>query len=248
VTLALLMEVQRVHCDERVEANRGRVAVQRGPIVYSFEDVDHKKPVRSSVLANDAELKPVWKGDLLGGVMAVEGGGRFGVPNYARLNRGGGSQVWMIEEAAKAGVNSLSVLADLTVSFCRGNGMDPAAANDQISPKGAKGQAPNFDFWPHKGTAEWLQYAFEKPVEVNACTVWWFDDTGRGECRVPASWRLVYRAAGGVWRPVEGVKDYPAAKDVPCVIAFTPVTTSALRLEIQLPDGFSSGVYEWYVQ
>jgi hypothetical protein len=249
VEFALLMEVQRVHCDERVAANRGRVAVQRGPLVYSFEDVDHKKPVRALVLPPDAEIKPVWKAELLGGVMALQGGGFTAVPNYARLNRGGASQVWLLEDPAKAGVNTLAALAELTVSFCRGNGMDPSAANDGLAPRDAKDHAvPNFDFWPHKGTAEWLQYDFAAPVEVKASTVSWFDDTGRGECRVPASWRIAYRTSAGKWEPVAGVKEYPVAKGVPVEVAFAPVTTSALRLEIQLPPKFSSGVYEWAVR
>lgn len=102
VELALPMEVQRVHCDERVAANLGRVALQRGPLVYNFEDVDHSQPVAKAVLAPGIEFKPVWQGELLGGVMALKGEGFTAVPNYVRLNRGGASQVWMIEDPAKA--------------------------------------------------------------------------------------------------------------------------------------------------
>ena len=35
----------------------------------------------------------------------------------------------------------------------------------------------------------------------------WFDDTGRGECRVPQSWKLLYKA-GNDWKPVEEVSAY----------------------------------------
>lgn len=248
VELVLPMPVQRVHCDERVVANRGRVAVQRGPIVYSFEDVDHARPVRSAVLPPEAELTALWRGELLGGVMTVKAGGLQGVPHFARLNRGGFSQVWMLEDPAKAGVNTLSALMDLTVSFCRGNGMDPVAANDGVVPQDATQRVPNFDFWPHKGTAEWLQYTFDKPTEVKTCTVWWFDDTGRGECRLPESWRLSYQTQDGAWRPVEGAPAYSVSTEKPSVVAFTPVTATAVRLDVQLRAGFSAGVYEWAVQ
>jgi len=248
VDFSLLLEVQRVRCDERVAANRGRVAVQRGPLVYNFESVDHPKPVKQAVLKPDVAFKPVWRGDLLGGVTVLEGGGFTAVPNYARLNRGGSSQVWMLENLDKAGQNTLAGQADLTVSFCR-SGMDPAAANDGEIPKNEKDHSVgNFDFWPHKGTAEWLQVDFATPVEVKACTVSWFDDTGHGECRVPASWRIAYRTADGTWVPVAGVSEYPVAKGKPVEVAFTTVTTSALRLEVQLPPKFSSGVYEWAVR
>lgn len=248
VELVLPMPVQRVHCDERVVANRGRVAVQRGPIIYSFEDVDHARPVRSAVLPPEAELTALWRGELLGGVMTVKAGGLQGVPHFARLNRGGFSQVWMLEDPAKAGVNTLSALMDLTVSFCRGNGMDPVAANDGVVPQDATQRVPNFDFWPHKGTAEWLQYTFDKPTEVKTCTVWWFDDTGRGECRLPESWRLSYQTQDGAWRPVEGAPAYSVSTEKPSVVAFTPVTATAVRLDVQLRAGFSAGVYEWAVQ
>ncbi|MEI7729372.1 MAG: beta-L-arabinofuranosidase domain-containing protein [Verrucomicrobiota bacterium] len=248
VTLTLPLEVQRVRCDERVVANRGRVAVQRGPIVYSFEDVDHAKPVRSAILKPDAELKTVWRSDLLGGVMTVAGGGLVGVPNYVRLNRGGASQVWLIEDREKAGITSLASVADLTVSFCR-PGMDPSAANDGVTPRDAKDRSlNNFDFWPHRGTAEWLQYDFGKPVQLKSSSVWWFDDTGRGACRVPASWRLTYKKTDGTWAPVEGVTAYPVDKGILVEVNFTPVTTSALRLEIQQQKEFSAGVYEWSVR
>ncbi|MFO0926886.1 MAG: glycoside hydrolase family 127 protein [Gemmataceae bacterium] len=193
VALTLPLDVQRVRCDNRVAANRGRVAIQRGPIVYNFEDVDHKQPLRQAVLAADVPLKSVWRADLFGGVTTVEGGGFVGVPNYTRLNRGGSSQVWMLEDRARGGLTTLAAQADLTVSYCR-DGMDPSAINDLAAPRDRNDHsASNFDFWPHKGTAEWIQYQFTRPAEVKSSTVWWFDDTGRGECRLPASWRLVYR-------------------------------------------------------
>ncbi len=109
VELTLPMDVQRVYCDDRVVANRGRVALICGPITYNVENVDHDCDVRDIFLPPGAPLKAVWKPDLLGGIMAVEGqavvqtddGTRptklFAVPNYARLNRGGWSQVWISE-------------------------------------------------------------------------------------------------------------------------------------------------------
>ena len=101
VELSLPMDVQRVRCDARVAANRGRVAVQRGPLVYNFEDVDHPRPVSETLLKPGIQLTPVWKNELLGGVMVLEGGGLTAVPNYARLNRGGASQVWLLESPAE---------------------------------------------------------------------------------------------------------------------------------------------------
>jgi ricin-type beta-trefoil lectin protein len=94
------------------------------------ESVDHADDVRSLVLPEDGELHAVWKTDLLGGVMALSGqawrnttGGAeplelVAIPNYARLNRGGRSRVWIAEDPEvsvqwlepKAGVYRIAAL------------------------------------------------------------------------------------------------------------------------------------------
>ena len=106
VELEFPMPVQRVRCDARVEADRGRVAFQRGPVVYSFEQVDNKDQLAQTIIGPDVSFKPFWKADLCGGVFAIQGSdGTVAVPNFARLNRGEGrAMVWMVEDAAKAGL------------------------------------------------------------------------------------------------------------------------------------------------
>jgi DUF1680 family protein len=100
VDVALPMDVQRVYADERVKADAGRVALQRGPLVYNIESVDHKEDVRAFVLKPDVALEAAWKKDLLGGVVAIESKAPklLAVPNFVRLNRGGWSQVWIKEK------------------------------------------------------------------------------------------------------------------------------------------------------
>jgi hypothetical protein len=117
--------------------------------------------------------------------------------------------------------------------------MSPAAVNDMSE--------AHFDFWPHLGTAEWIQYTFEKPVTAKQAKVKWFDDTGRGNCRIPASWKITYQNSEGQWVPVEA-KTYPVEKGRLCEVQFTPVTAKAFRLEVQCPEKFSSGVFEWQLE
>ncbi|MBN1421953.1 MAG: glycoside hydrolase family 127 protein [Planctomycetes bacterium] len=100
IDLVLPLEVQRVKASEKVAATKGRAALRRGPLIYNIESVDQDV---ESVLAPDAPLSAKWRGDLLGGVMVIEGtfaGGSSmtAVPNYARLNRGGRSVVWVKDE------------------------------------------------------------------------------------------------------------------------------------------------------
>lgn len=101
-------------------------------------------------------------------------------------------------------------------------------------------------FWDHRGSAEWLQAEFDSPRVVDASAVYWFDDRDSGgQCRVPASWRLLYRDAAGQWQPVEGVAAYGVERDALNHITFEPVETDALRIEVQLRDDYSAGCWEW---
>ena len=93
IEFELPMAPQRIHADERIEADRGRVALGFGPLVYNVESADQdniEKPLSAS------PLKAVWRGDLLGGVVTIAGKWQDGttmlaIPNFARMNRIGGA-------------------------------------------------------------------------------------------------------------------------------------------------------------
>ncbi|MBI1913393.1 MAG: glycoside hydrolase family 127 protein [Planctomycetes bacterium] len=121
------------------------------------------------------------------------------------------------------------------------------ALGDGLLPRNSGDHSiPRMTWWDHRGTAEWVQYDFGKPLEVSGVEVYWFDDTGKGQCRVPASWRVVYRKDGR-WLPVEGAGGYGVDKDRFNKVAFKPVKTDALRLEVKLQEHFSGGILEWRV-
>lgn len=72
VELELPMTVNRVYSHEKVEENRGKVALMRGPVVYCFEGVDNPGADLFQVtLPADAELTTEHKPDLLGGVTVI---------------------------------------------------------------------------------------------------------------------------------------------------------------------------------
>jgi hypothetical protein len=117
--------------------------------------------------------------------------------------------------------------------------MIPRNSNDQ--------NIPRFTWWDHKGTTEWVQYDFQQLRQVSAAAVYWFDDAGRGGCRIPKSWQLFYKD-GEQWKPVATVDNYGVEKDTFNQVKFDSVHTTALRLEAQLQSGFSAGILEWKLE
>ncbi len=72
------MPVRRVQSHPEVENNRGKLALQRGPMVYAAEAVDHGGRVFDLALPQDTELTADYRDDLLGGVVALAGTARRG--------------------------------------------------------------------------------------------------------------------------------------------------------------------------
>jgi len=97
------------------------------------------------------------------------------------------------------------------------------------------------------GTKEWIQREFDAPRKVARVEVYWFDDApGNGGCRTPQSWRLFYRK-DGQWHEVRGAKGYGVEVNRFNATTFDAVVTDALRIEVQLRNGFSGGILEWQI-
>ena len=89
IVLDLPMAIQEVTADEKIEADRGRIALRYGPLLYNVETADHQD-INQSIGTSPLSLE--WDGDLLHGIMAIKGAWSDGtpllaIPNYTRLNR-----------------------------------------------------------------------------------------------------------------------------------------------------------------
>jgi len=101
VELFLPMPVRRVVANEGVAEDRGRVALQRGPLVYAVEGVDNGDRVFSLILPDAASLSAEFRPDLLNGVAVIKGEGILAVPYHVWANRGPGQMlVWLPRTAA----------------------------------------------------------------------------------------------------------------------------------------------------
>ncbi|MBN1791233.1 MAG: glycoside hydrolase family 127 protein [Bacteroidales bacterium] len=97
VSLDLPMPVRRVMAHEKVTANQGRVALQRGPLVYCAEWPEFSDgKVLNLVLGDDTNLTAEFRPDLLSGVTVITDEADFtAIPYFAWANRGKGEMaVW----------------------------------------------------------------------------------------------------------------------------------------------------------
>lgn len=131
-----------------------------------------------------------------------------------------------------------------TASHCfSGDTVD--ALSDGIVPESSGDQdIPRFTWWDHLGMKEWVQYDFPQPKTISGVEVYWFDDTGAGQCRLPKSWRLLY-LDGGEWKSVPGALTGNPTKDQFNLVSFPSLAVSAIRIEVELQPGFSGGITEW---
>jgi DUF1680 family protein len=73
LSLDLAMPVERVYAHPHVRADRGRVALQRGPILFCAESVDHPDSVDALVVDRTVTFEAQFQPDLLGGVVVITG-------------------------------------------------------------------------------------------------------------------------------------------------------------------------------
>lgn len=80
------------------------------------------------------------------------------------------------------------------------------------------------------GERAWVEYEFKDTTQVSTTWVCWYDD--RRFFRIPASWHVLFKL-GEEWIPVEKLEAYGVVKDRFNVTNFKPVSTSAMRLEVE---------------
>lgn len=117
VELDMPMPVRRVVAHEKVEAARGKVAVERGPMVYCAEGIDNAGAVTDLVLEDDAAVTVEDRPDLANGVRVIRVAGLRAnaaagtaarddvtlIPYYAWAYRGAGEmRVWLPRTPPKA--------------------------------------------------------------------------------------------------------------------------------------------------
>ena len=272
VKLSMDMQVRRVISHPAVKETFGKYSFERGPLVYCLEQVDNPfdfdqmgiplngdvsaKTVKglfgdTTVLEGDAFLTSdtTWTGKLFASTEPAKSIKFRAIPYCFWDNRKAGDmRVWVSPNPSPSPMRGFEKSAAVTVSF-RNSNSDPRGINDGFVPAGSKELSPQqMHFWNHKGGQEWVQYTFANPITISSSKVYWFDDTGRGECRIPKSW-VMQVLDGGEWKTLSlkpGSK-FSLNLDGWNEIQFSPVKGREFRILVDQQDNWSSGIHEWQI-
>jgi hypothetical protein len=157
-------------------------------------------------------------------------------------------------DAATISVDTVQNLS-LTASSCSTSYCSPweflTAINDGADPANSNDHSWSaYGNWPQTG-AQWVQYTWSSPINVNKIDVYWYADSGNMVpvplgIDVPAGCVLNYWD-GISFVPVTGAIGGGVARDMFNATTFTEVTTTSLRLEFTSKGDSSTGILEWRV-
>lgn len=276
ISLNLPMQIRRVKANDNVEDDRGKLALERGPIVYCLEGRDQPDSLvfNKAILAG-SEVKAVYVADELNGIveltgeaLAIEKDGsvkpvKFKAIPYSTWNNRGNDymEVWIPQSPQYAYAAPQPSIASKSKTLYNMGAIQKDApetavteseawgVNDGWEPKRSSDTSKPYHYWWLKrGTAESIAYRFDKPYTVSNVQVYWLDfDHYDGNYRVPASWHLYYKDQNNNWKEVSNHSAYGCEKDKYNEVSFSPVTTTELKIVAQLQPGESGGVIEWKV-
>ena len=75
IELVFEMPIERITAHPSVRQASGRIALQRGPVLYCLEEADNGKDLNNLYIPKDSELEWEFDGELLGGVGVIKGTG-----------------------------------------------------------------------------------------------------------------------------------------------------------------------------
>ena len=257
VELHLPMGVMYSKAIDNVEADRGRLCITRGPLVYCAEDVDNVSAPASYVISPAGDSAVIRKGD---GLMkdidfitvparSIQNPGDTKltfVPYYAWDNRTDGAMiVWIAanDDVALAAMPPMpDYISDITATYtCDIDDVNPIVTNKFPSSSHDTSML-RWTSWPRKGEKQSIELKLTHPVGLESLAVYWYDDGG--DVRMPEAWDLEYLQRGQ-WHkfPIYVTDEYRMLKDqYNMVHPGHDILPEALRLNITPQPDASAGI------
>ena len=205
ITLDMPMTVRRIIANPAAEDDRGKMAVQRGPVVFCLEGKDQVDgTVFDKYLAPNPRFSVTAMPDTLGGIVTLTSTGRqlvregdnistecvplTFIPYATWCNRGNDEMaVWVAAERDMACPTPLPTIASKARTVMLRGAIQKDApesiteewawgVNDQWDPKRSDDTSKPYHYWWLRfGTEETIAYLFDKPYTINATDVYWLD-------------------------------------------------------------------------
>jgi uncharacterized protein len=271
IRLELPMPVRANACRDEVEADRGRIALSRGPLVYCAESADNTQHVYNYMAPPDGDLTAAQvKKLMIAGhettaiiinARLLDSDGESKpvlltlIPYYAWNNRGVGSMaVWLPDnlDTLRRGALAIhdnakrfkSALATHTFEQDR-----TAAMIDGRLPINSFDQTiPRWTSWPECGKSQSIDYELAAPIDLRSVEVYWYDD--RGGVQIPQRWELEIWQ-DDTWRPfpLYNTDSYGVDRDQFNVVhPAYPLKVDRLRMRVWPRQDAAAGVLEFVVQ
>ncbi len=198
IKLELPMDVMKIYADNNVVADRGRMALQRGPVVYCLEGQDNKEGhVQNIMIKPEASFSIEKEDNLLDGTYVLNTTGYSfreqqgndkpimneqevrAIPYYLWANRGPSEMIvwipckeWAIiphRDPSPTIAATSKVLSSYDTVTIKSINDQRFVSNLQCNP------VCGYYKWPLKDTTGWVQYVFNKPETVSSVKVYWYD-------------------------------------------------------------------------
>lgn len=268
VVLDLPMPVRTITADNRIKDDAGKIAVQRGPVIFCAEWPDNNTGNVLNLLVDpESGFTSDFHPELLGGSEVITTTARqirrtldgsteksekekmTLIPYALWNNRGPGQMMVWLPTSEKSArplpAPTIAFRSKVTASKMTSSLL---SVKDQYEPSNSNDHSwTYYHWWPDKDRWEWVQYDFEKPETISKTKIYWFDDAPDGGCRIPDQWELLYKY-GNAWKPVSPIGQYTITKDAWDSLSFSPVKTSAVRIRVKLNKEYASGIHEWLIE
>lgn len=264
VELVLPMPVRFSKSIDQVEANRRRVSVTRGPMVYAAEGIDNNN-LLPNIFINDFDedgLVTYYSSGVLAGIPKIEvpawsksptNNEKINLtllPYYAWNNRNDGSMmVWFPEnENTQPYVNQHLIIHGkfeaLEASHTYESDILTAIADNEIPSSSSDEEVRRWTSWGEPDKDQWIIITLEKPTDIQSFSVYWFDDS-KG-VRIPKEWSLEYEHENE-WKtfPLYITDAYNIFKDqFNMVHPGRQVVAEKIRIQMKPQPNYAVGILE----
>ncbi|MDR3141314.1 MAG: glycoside hydrolase family 127 protein, partial [Tannerellaceae bacterium] len=264
VELYLSMPVCYSSAIEQVEADRGRLSVTRGPLVYCAEGIDNEDrlpnvfipqtsvPARYGVYT-EAVLNGIPQIKTVAWEKSPEGNKPCQLtllPYFAWNNRDEGTMmVWFPEsDQVQPYVNRHLIThgkyKGLEASFTNTSDNLSAVADNQLPQSSSDNSVYKWTSRDQKGKDQQITVSLDKPTDIQSVSVYWYDDGH--EVKIPRKWSLQYDNKG-TWEtfPLYLTDEYHVFKDqFNMVHPGRQVETDKIRLLMTPQPGATVGIFE----